>query len=214
MGNYQLTDDDLRDSLNEQLYFLKTSLDNFPNSEIEAKRIATTIRVLVHNTKSSTSLLKSLRLKKTLSFVNSASPNDGRLHSMTGMVGVRGSNSEQYFGLIAKINNNGILTSVPLFHQHLEEWYASYQTLDFNDWWEMEIIKIQDLGLSRKQLVLFAANKDGGAHVDTGLPKQYHEAKTSKLKLNILGSEREFDKNVIYASIAQIGWELKRTIGR
>lgn len=212
MANYNLTDNDLRDALNEQLQFIQSSLYNFPNYEVEAKRIATTVRVLVHDTNHSTSLLKSLNMKETLGFVNSASPNDGRLHSMTGMVGVRGSNSDQYFGLIAKIVDNGTLTSVPLFRQHLEEWYTSYQSLDFDSWWEMEVMKIATGGLSRKQLVLLAANKDGGAHIDARLPESYYEAKTGKLKLNILGTETELDKNVIYASLAQIGWELKRSI--
>ncbi len=212
MTKYQLTYQDYISSLDEQLYFLETSLSKFGENEIEAKRISTVIRVLVHDTNNSTSLLKHLNKKDEMKFINSSSPNDGRLHSMTGMIGVRGVNAEQYFGLVAKLNENGMLISVPLFQQHLPEWIEKYSKISFQDWWSMEIIKIGGISLTRKQIILHVANKDGGAHIDDSLPEQYHKTKKSKLNLNIMGIDTDLERNVVFASVAQIGWELQSSI--
>lgn len=212
MPKHQLTNQEFQESLNEQLYFLESSIISYSDVEFEAKRVAATIRILVHDTNNSISLLKSLNQKGTLKFINSAPPNDGKLHSMTGMVGVRKSNLNQYFGLVAKVNQDNKLIAVPLFQQHLLEWYKNYNELRFNDWWEMEIINLDGVGITRRELILTVANKDGGAHVDHALSEKYHEIKISKLILNIRGNETEFEKNVVFASVVQIGWELLNSI--
>ncbi len=36
--------------------------------------------------------------------------------------------------------------------------------------------------------------------------------KKTKLSLNIVGQITEFDKSVVFASVAQIGWELLQSI--
>ncbi len=212
MPRHQVTNQEFLESLNEQLYFLESSILSYSDVEFEAKRVSITIRILVHDTGNSISLLKSLNQKSNLKFINSASPNDGRLHSMTGMVGVRKSNRNQYFGLVAKVNKDKKMVAVPLFQQHLPEWYESYTKLGFQDWWEMEIIKINGIGITRRELILNVANKDGGAHIDHALPEKYHEVKNSSLILNIRGIETKFERNVVYASVVQIGWELLNSI--
>ncbi len=89
------------------------------------------------------------------------------------MIGVRDNNPSQYFGLVAKINENNRLEGVPLSQQHLTEWYENYENLLFDEWWEMQIIKINNENFSRKELILSDANKDGGAHIDRNLPLSY-----------------------------------------
>lgn len=212
MTNYQLTQQDYLDSLNDQLSFLDASLKNFTINEAESKRIATTIRVLIYDTKNSTSLLKHLNKKSSINFINSAPPNNDMLHSMTGMSNVNGAPKSQYLGLVGKINDNGKFLAIPLFKQHLKEWYKRYTHLQFDKWWEMEIISSNGVSLCRKDIVLVVANKDGGAHVDKKLPENYNYVKKTKLTLNISGKEVEFEKNIIYASIAQVGWEIKQSI--
>lgn len=214
MSMYQLTKSELREQLEEQLIFLESSIKSYSEVEFEAKRIAITVRVLVHDNdkRRGISLLKSLNRKSSLNFIDSSSPNDGRLHSMTGMVGVRGAKPNQYFGLVAKVNKDSKLIAVPLFQQHLPEWYSKYNKLDFNSWWKMEIIKINDIEVTREELIKNVADKDGGAHVDPQLPNDYHQIKTTKLILNIKGNEVEFEKNVVYISVVQIGWELLKSI--
>ena len=233
MTNYELTLENLNQHLRIQLYFLDVSLSNFSKQEnihqiknktvgrtkvleihpeVEAVRLATIIRVLVHDTNLSSSLLKHLRKKSEMEFISSASPKDGRLHSMTGMKGVRGSGSEQYFGLVAKVKTDNSLIAVPLFQQHLKEWYSSYKKQNFEQWWESEIMKVNGHGHTRAELVKNVANKDGGAHVDGLIPEKYNLSKRTALNLNILGIKTEFERNVVYASIAQIAWELLNSI--
>lgn len=233
MENVVLTKSYLLSLLGEQLYLLDSSISRFARyesitkyenkvigkpfftaalTEIEAKRIATVIRVLLHDTSNSTSLLKHLDIKDKIEFIGSASPNDGKLHSMTGMHGVRGNTPLQYFGLVAKVNENGAFLSVPLFKQHLPEWYGSYKKLDFQDWWDENIISVNGHNYSRKEIVLDMAHKDGGAHVDNMVPQKYYETKNTPLSLNIDGIKTNFERNIAYASVAQIGWELLNSI--
>jgi hypothetical protein len=233
MTKYKLTKDDLLRSLKEQLYFLDSSLSNYSKceniteyehkvigvpfdieikTEIEAKRIATIVRILLHDTSASTSLVKLLGIKENISYLDTSAPNDKRLHSMSGMHGVRSSNSDQYFGLVAKVNADSTLIATPLYEQHLSEWYSRYLKLNFLNWWQKEIINSNGCKYTREDLILKVANKDGGAHIQNDLPTEYYLTKKRSLSLNIQGLETEFEGNVVYASIAQIGWELLNSI--
>lgn len=233
MREITLTRQELLALLGEQLYFLDNAISNFSqhklvekydnrkigtplfaevSTEVEAKRIAVILRILVHDTGNSTSLLKHLNVIDRTEFIDSSSPKDGRLHSMTGMHGVRGGDPNQYFGLVGKINLNGSLISVPLFEQHLSDWHESYKKIDFQSWWQGDVISVNGHNHSRREVILSVANKDGGAHVDTKLPEKYVITKNTALTLNIEGNKINFERNVVYASIAQIGWELLNSI--
>lgn len=233
MKLHNLTKPDLLKHLEEQMYFLDISLSNYAShklieqfenkdlglpfivkisTEIEAKRIATSIRVLTHDTNSSVSLLKQLNIKCSLKFIDSAAPNDGILHSMTGMIGVRGSGNDDYYGLVAKVNSEGQLLSVPLYQQHLRERYKSYQKVSFDTWWNNIIMEVSGCKLSRKDIVRFVSNKDGGAHIDKTLSDEYYVTKNSPLNLNIMGNKVDLLRNTVYASVTQIGWELLNSI--
>jgi hypothetical protein len=233
MPTYQLTKDDLIYRLKEQLYFIDSPLANFSShiqistyknkqigklpeanifSEIESKRIATAIRVLVHDTNNSKSLLHSLGIKENIKYIDSSRPDDGRLHSMTGMKGVIGSPADAYLGLVAKINTENKTIAAPLYMQHLKEWYVSYSQKKFSDWWTGRVYSHKDNAYSRRDLILFLANKDGGAHVDPEQPQGYQAAKETKLELTIYSVRTEFERNVVFATVAQIGWELLNSI--
>lgn len=235
MSEYQLEKEDFIDYLKEQLHFLDSSLTSFTNytsienlknkkigstlkielkSEIEAKRIAIILRVLLHDTNQSKSLLEHLEIKDKLEYIDTASPNDGRLHSMTGMVGVRGNDPNQYFGLIGKVNSSDNLIAVALYNQHLPEWYERYYSTNFQNWWQKIIMKVHGHEFTREKLVKLVANKDGGAHVhkDGTLPNDYYHTKLTKLNMNVQGVSTSFQRNVVYASIAQIGWEILNSI--
>ncbi len=155
------------------------------SSEVEAKKIATCIRILLHDTNSSHSLLGQMNEKFRIKFIDSCTPNDGRLHSMTGMKGVKAIDKNQYFGLVAKVNELGTLIAVPFFTQHLAHWYSSYEEIEFNDWWGKVVISIEGQELRRKDLILTVANKDGGAHVDRNQPENYRLAKVTPLSLDV-----------------------------
>lgn len=66
---------ELKDQLMEQLRFIKKSSNEFDNGDIsEAKRIATHVRILLHDTSRSKSLLLTMGDKGRIIFLNSARP--------------------------------------------------------------------------------------------------------------------------------------------
>jgi hypothetical protein len=151
-----LSQSDLQAHLEEQLQFLQASADAFDRGlESEAKRLAVTIRVLVHDTANSRSLLNQLGMKEGL-FVDTAEPLDP-------------DNYAPYSGLVATLGNMQGAKYVPF----LEDVPHSPRTVPFDDWWMAPVfVDGKRQRFSRKELVLTAANQDGGAHVDPALDIQ------------------------------------------
>lgn len=159
MGNrIPLSRHDLEDHLEEQLSFLQASADAYDRGlHGEAKRLAVNLRVLFHDSKSSKSLLRQLdRLGGR--FLSTAFPQmPGNLSSHYGlaMIGMKGQET-RYLAM---------LDDVPF-----ENW------LPFSDWWsEVVIVDNARREVTRRDLVLVAANQDGGAHVDATLNAIYHD---------------------------------------
>ena len=165
-GPYRQSADDLLTHLDEQVSFLKRSSEAFDNGyEDEAKRLAIVIRVLVHDTDSSLSLLGQLN-RKNFPFYDTALPRTpGNLLS--------------YSGLTIMRMSPGGLTYLPRFQWHLLEPNKSEplrRMLDFRKWWDQVIIEDANTNtFSRRELVLTMANKEGGAHIDPALKKEWAE---------------------------------------
>jgi hypothetical protein len=149
-----MPDADFRLHLQRQLRFLARSCASFDAGfSDEAVRVATVIRVLVHQTKASTSLLKLLKATTIdlLSTTEDAAPNV--LHKMSmGTISV-GSDGVQYF---PTLGDGGFATLVPV-----------------SKWWDQVVIITDRVRISRRKIVLAAANQDGGAHVDAKLDQEY-----------------------------------------
>jgi len=148
---------DLLDQLAEQIGFLKSSADAFDSgNESEAKRLAVTLRTLLHDRgNTSKSLLGQLGMKG-VDFLQSAKPHrDGSAFSYHGLIGTQvGPDSGGYFAVLDDANST---SRVP-----------------FDQWWEMVIFRDKaGRTLTRKDLVLVVANQDGGAHVDEELDERY-----------------------------------------
>ena len=61
---------------------------------------------------------------------------------------------------------------------------TKFQTISFNDWWCHEPVFVHEgHKFSRQTIVLSAAHKDGGAHVDRHLEKYYKILSTGHLAL-------------------------------
>lgn len=157
MAKRALTDADLMRHLSEQLGFLEDSGRAFDEGrDGEAKRLAVTLRVLLHDTEKARSLLSQLGRKSGL-FWDSAGPDNPRnLLPFGGLVGMRiGPADGRYFAL---------LDDTPI-GRHVA----------FDEWWNAVVFRDQSrtTTLSRRDLVLTAANQDGGAHVDPALDERY-----------------------------------------
>lgn len=144
--------------LDEQVRFMELSAASFDSGfDGEAKRLAVTVRVLVHDTTKSVSLLGQMR-RKTIQFFGSSFPFDPR-------------NRMSHGGLVFMALAAGGARFVAMLDDippNLAKW------ISFDRWWSMPIFVDKDRRvLSRKDVILAAANQDGGAHVDPVLNDAY-----------------------------------------
>jgi hypothetical protein len=127
----------------------------------EAKRIATAVRVLVHDTRSSTSLLNQLGLKNNTSFRDTAVP-----YSPSNLLGSQ-SLLRMLFTHHPDGKNEGVYQA-PLDDRNPGRF------IPFDDWWGQVVLGDgAGMTLTRKELILGLANQDGGAHVDPELASEY-----------------------------------------
>lgn len=140
--------------LARQLSFLKRSCESYDSGATdEAIRIATVIRVLVHNTKASTSLLKHLN-STTINFLSTT---DGASPDVVMFFGLGTMQLGDVCRYFPSLGDGPIQRMIPV-----------------SQWWDQTVFVLdQQTRLSRRKIILSAANQDGGAHVDARLAKEY-----------------------------------------
>jgi hypothetical protein len=156
MSKRPITATELQEHLAEQIGFLERSAAAFDAGyDGEAKRLATTLRTLLHDTEQSHSLVGQLG-QKNRDFVDTAVKYDpANLSSHGGLVFIAvGAPRTRYVAMLDDVPTTGLLP--------------------FSDWWNAPVFidNARNL-LTRKNLVLIAANQDGGAHVDPALDERY-----------------------------------------
>lgn len=217
-----LTNDDFLEQLKDQLDFIESSMKAFEINEKEAKRVATIIRVLVHDTPNSISLLQHLNQKHIKFYDTKAEKNSFSNYNISG------SNvtlnyplfvaNSPYAGLLAKeIITTGSDISLrfkPLYKHHNEARTLSYPLVNFQTWWDGEIFDNKNgHKLTRKDLVLDMANKDGGAHVDSKVSEKYLSLKQANIiPVSVNGIPKDFENIPAYSTIMQIAWETLMSI--
>jgi hypothetical protein len=192
---YTQSYDELIEHLKDQIYFLKNSCTSYDNGfKKEAKRLAVTIRTLVHDTTRSISLLTHLS-RKNIDFYNTSLPFDEEnLSPFTGLTGIRSS-------------SEGI-EHWPFLDDGHPSRYAN-PWIKFDDWWNSVVINDHKNQFTRKKLVLAVANQDGGAHVDSKLDHGY----SNLTKNNSVSWTYEEPINQIeLASLRQIAHEVLKTL--
>jgi len=186
---------ELKEHLKKQLRFLSRSCDSYDKGhKDEAIRIATVIRVLVHDTKNSTSLLKHLQAKSIKLLSTVLEPSPSAFHYV-GMGMIRASGLESSY--------EPILDNGPPVNKYLL----------VNDWWEQVVYILNGHRINRREIILTAANKDGGAHVDKKLTEEYE----TLMKIGIVGGmlyhkngkdiEAPFE-DAHYVSLRQMAYEI------
>lgn len=157
--------EDLKGHLEEQLRFLAASADAYDSGfEGEAKRLAGTIRVLLHHSRTSHALLEQLGILSSSRFFDSALPNPP-------------GNLSTYSGLLVMAHLKDGANYLALLDDHQigpGEWVS------FSNWWSCTVfVDSSKRGITRKDLVLSVANQDGGAHVDPALNQAYADLSRS-----------------------------------
>ncbi len=160
MGSeYRQSLEELQQHLKDTVQALELSVRAFDEGfDGEAKRLAAAIRVLVHDTSYSKSLLDQLE-QKIIPFYDTCAPRPNH-------------NYITYSGLTATDITPQSATYIALLDNlppdHSPHWVS------FDAWWN-RIVFIDQKGseTSRKDLILSIANKDGGTHVDPVLDEKY-----------------------------------------
>jgi hypothetical protein len=160
MAKIEQTLDELKQHLKEQIMFLQSSALSYDDGFTgEAKRLAVTVRVLLHDTNGSKSLLKQLGMKEMPLLDTSTDFDPKNRVSHSGLVIMKSSPQGQLF--VPKCT----LPPRP---------GVEYPHVCFDDWWEkLVVVDSQKNQFTRRDLVLFLANKVGGAHVDPKLDEAY-----------------------------------------
>ena len=155
----RISEDDLRINLDEQVAFLKASAESYDGGfQGEGKRLAVTLRVLLHNSRSSNALLAQLGQLDSIRFFDSALPNTP-------------GNLLTYSGLVVTAHTKVGAEYLPMLD---DKQVGPGEWLLFKRWWETAVfVDDKRREISRKDLVLSLADQDGGAHVDASLNDWY-----------------------------------------
>jgi hypothetical protein len=165
----------------------------------EAKRLAVVLRVLLHDTKNQTSLLTLLNKKNIMFYDTSTDYDPNNLLPTMGLIMMRiGPEGAEYVAPLDEGSPTRRKGKVP-----------------FDKWWNKIIFASKGDLLTRKDLILSVANKDGGAHVDPKLDEVYAKLTRFNLlgwKYTKDGKEKSFIVGPEFASIRQISHEVLKSL--
>jgi hypothetical protein len=150
--------------LQEQLGFIQRSCSAFDQgAEDESLRLATALRVIFHNTSNSVSLISHL------GYSNRTMLSSSRGHR----------NWKDYLAAELDFTSSHPVKMIPMLGDE-------FITLPLTRWWENEPVFVHNgQDYVRRKIILSAANKDGGAHVDAQLEAYYESLCEGKYAVGI-----------------------------
>jgi hypothetical protein len=173
---------DFKEQFDHQVSFMESSAKAYDDgNEPEAKRLAVSLRVLLHDTKNSHSLLSHLRVKDQLPFTDSAAADPPQrptvVFAFSGGLCIPRMHVQE---------GKGEATfEPPLGNMELRSLSRVHPDLCFEDWWNWPLLTdAEGNTFTRRDFVLAVVNKDGGAHVDAKLNAAY-QALTRENSLGI-----------------------------
>jgi hypothetical protein len=203
------------EKLREQAHRLEKAVAGFyAGDPSEALTISVIVRVLVHETRQSTPLLKyltedyeALQIKDKLPDDADAAEANARRGYLTG-----------FCPLGFAMDSNGVSPAVDLT-------MPTYELVPLKSWWNRACLvfaygPVTDFALvkhaifSKRQLTLTLANKEGGAHVDLDVPQDYIDLVTNSPIEIAVNGRRDTTLNLARAAVAQTGAELLECMRR
>ena len=210
----KLSQEYYNENLNLSYERLKNKCDYFDRGdELIAIDMAVQIRVLLHDTCKSTSLLTHLN-KKNIDFVDTTFCDweTGFAHCSFGDGFSNNSVFQQKFPRYAFLHRH--------FEQHLPAKYTpllepSNNLITFDNWWlQNKVCKMNsNISFNRNEIVLTLCNKDGGAHYGEKINNSYFMLKeNNKLGVEINGQTVETENIPLFVIVRQIAFEVLETL--
>ena len=199
------TEKELWSLVQEHIQFLVASCKSFDEGyEPEAKRLAVSLRVLLHDTGNSNSLLGQLGIKNQIQWLSTIEkPNPKNLLPTHNYVLLRITSIAAVYKPILGDGPHGLTLG----------------TDSFTDWWTESVHRFHNESWSRKDFVLWLANKEGGAHVDPHVVSEYQRTASPQnvsLDVQITDETDELisilskkpDGNLVFAGVRQVAFEV------
>jgi hypothetical protein len=211
------TDEDFKRLLAEQIHFLqKSAIDYDKGDFLEAKQMSVRLRVLLHDTPESVSLLTHLG-RKDIEFYDTSTYDENNIFFCDGLVLYKFGFNPPSVTFIPPLGGPGNCYGTGgliVGGLGVQEVYPKSK-VPFNDWWNNTIIDDKQGNiLSRKDLVLAVCNQDGGAHVDAELKEAYASSINKRPNVYVPGGQIRvtFISNIVSANIRQITYEVLKTL--
>ncbi len=187
-NNFELTAD-----LKKQHDLLQKSCDDFDaGDEVEALNIATCLKILIHDTKDLSALYFQLGYQKYpfLSRVSQYLPED--LNSYSGLVESR------------------MTAGKPTKYMPQIDKSTLEKTIMFDDWWHEVVIDDLNSLYSRKDIILYLANKSEGNRVDSNIKESSEDLSAlNTISWCTISGEEQIDVNdIIYPTVRAIAQEV------
>jgi hypothetical protein len=202
----QQSKNELWQSLQEQLDFLRRSSDSFDAGHWEeAKRLAVTVRVLVHNTETSKSLLTQLKLMPGMGFLCTARPQSPDI--------LIGQNSRL---VLISAESDGVRFNAPTDRIPPPP-YQRHKIVFFPKWWNEPVVITDKAIFTRRNIVLDLSNKVGGAHVDPELDLAFAELLRGNplgITASVNGETEQRVADIELHSMRQIAYEVLKSVER
>lgn len=148
--------DEFTAQLRKQLKFIAASAAAYDAGDLdEGVRIATSVRVILHDTGRSVSILSHLN-SKSVPLLSSLSPEQ-----------LPAPGAGRFADRATVFTEAGLRPRT-----HLTRGQAA-RYVPATEWWEELVYIMDEATVTRGSLVRNAANKDGGAHVDSEIPAEY-----------------------------------------
>jgi hypothetical protein len=183
--------------LQAQYVRLKDGLDGFyAGKDVQALNAAITLRVLVHETKNSKSLLSRLNPDYWDLTIKHKPLNPKIVFNVPISLQIGGDGTKRVI--------RGDFNS------------PSYQLVPLRQWWNDDYQPLGDIRLSKRTIVLNVADKDGGAHVDSAVPDSHATLSEPPFMFGMDngGQQLFMQPNLAYGIAAQAGCEMQEFLER
>ena len=206
---------ELLTKLRSQIGFLERSCASFDaGHEDEGEQLAHRVRLLLHDTGHSHSLLEQLGVKPALRYTDTSIRRERETKHLGG--GLHAATVTAHAGLVGwQTTESGSWIYAPGL---APEGNRINPPVAFDQWWRRSFLKdTTGQPITRRTVILDVADKDGGSHVDPVLPEEFRllsSGSSLPFQTGAEGGSFEAIGGFMMATTRQIAFELLDTLHR